>query len=235
MMSLTALSKRYPSTPNGFSLGPIDLVIDTGETLAILGENGAGKSTLFNLMTANLDSDSGEITLQGERLIPENFTAKRGFGYLPQNLYFPPWVSGEELLRYAQSLYGRGNVEQSMNYWDCTSYRRLPLASCSHGMQKRVGLALASLHQPPLLLLDEPFSGLDVSHTRALETLLQERCQQGASNVISTHILPYVAKICHRVVILQAGILRNVNNWQESSYISRIEILEKEFFNHKTN
>ena len=234
-MSLTAISKRYSSASDGFSLGPIDLAVDAGETLAILGENGAGKSTLFNLMTANLDKDSGEIILRGERLTPENFIAKRGFGYLPQKLYFPPWVSGEELLRYAQSLYGKGNVEQSLSYWDCASYRRLPLASCSHGMQKRVGLALATLHCPPLLLLDEPFSGLDVSHTRALETLLQDRCQQGHSNIISTHILPYVAKLCHRVVILQKGILRNINNWQETSYIPRIETLEKEFFYCKTN
>lgn len=235
MMSLTAITKRYSSASDSFSLGPIDLTIDTGETLAILGENGSGKSTLFNLMTANLDKDTGEITLQGQRLIPENFMAKRGFGYLPQNLYFPPWVSGEELLRYAQSLYGKGDVERSINYWDCASYRRLPLASCSHGMQKRVGLALASLHNPPLLLLDEPFSGLDVSHTRSLETLLQERSAKGYSNVISTHILPYVAKLCHRVVILRAGILRNVNNWQISPYISRIKLLEDEFFNCKTN
>ena len=235
MMSLTAITKRYSSSADSFSLGPIDLAIDTGETLAILGENGAGKSTLFNLMTANLDKDNGEIILQDEKLIPENFIAKRKFGYLPQNLYFPPWVSGEELLRYARSLYDKGDVEQSLNYWDCASYRRLPLASCSHGMQKRVGLALASLHNPPLLLLDEPFSGLDVSHTRALETLLQERCNNGHGNIISTHILPYVAKLCHRVVILREGILRNVDNWQASSYVSRIKLLEDEFFNHKTN
>ena len=234
-MSLTAITKRYSSASDGFSLGPIDLTIKAGETLAILGENGSGKSTLFNLMTANLDKDTGEITLQGERLIPENFMAKRNFGYLPQNLYFPPWVSGEELLRYAQSLYGKGDVEQSINYWDCSSYRRLPLASCSHGMQKRVGLALASLHCPPLLLLDEPFSGLDVAQTRTLETLLQKRCQQGYSNIISTHILPYVAKLCHRVVILRDGILRNVNNWQTNTYISRIKLLEDVFFNYKTN
>ena len=229
-MSLTAITKRYSSASDAFSLGPIDLTIETGETLAILGENGAGKSTLFNLMTANLDLDSGEIILQGKRLTPENFIAKREFGYLPQNLSFPPWVSGEELLRYAQSLYGKGDIEQSINYWDCASYRRLPLASCSHGMQKRVGLALASLHCPPLLLLDEPFSGLDVSHTRALETLLQKRCQQGYSNVISTHILPYVATLGHRVVVLRDGILRSVNNWQKTSYIPRIKALEDQFF-----
>ena len=229
-MSLTAITKRYSSASGAFSLGPIDLNIEAGETLAILGENGAGKSTLFNLMTANLDLDSGEIILQGKKLIPENFMAKREFGYLPQKLYFPPWVSGEELLRYARSLYGKGDIEQSINYWDCASYRRLPLASCSHGMQKRVGLALATLHCPPLLLLDEPFSGLDVSHTRALETLLQKRCQQGYSNVISTHILPYVATLGHRVVILRDGILRSVNNWQKTSYIPRIKALEDEFF-----
>ena len=229
-MSLTAITKRYSSASEAFSLGPIDLNIEAGETLAILGENGAGKSTLFNLMTANLDLDSGEIILQGKKLIPENFIAKREFGYLPQKLYFPPWVSGEELLRYARSLYGKGDIEQSINYWDCASYRRLPLASCSHGMQKRVGLALATLHCPPLLLLDEPFSGLDVSHTRALETLLQKRCQQGYSNVISTHILPYVATLGHRVVILRDGILRSVNNWQKTSYIPRIKALEDEFF-----
>ena len=175
MMTLTNIRKTFAA---GFQLGSVNLQVDEGETLGILGKNGAGKSTLFNLMTANLDPDAGEITFCTKRLTPEAFALKKSLGFLPQTPVFPPWVCGEELLCYAARLYNldsRQVVPQAMQHWDCTHYKSLPLTLCSHGMHKRIGLAVATLHQPPLLILDEPFSGLDVFHLKTLHELLAKR------------------------------------------------------------
>lgn len=231
MMILKEISKEFSS---GFQLGPCSLTIENAETLGILGKNGSGKSTLFNLMTANLDLSAGEIEFIGQKLILEAYALKKEFGYLPQNLSFPPWVTGEELLLYAAGLYNlhaKDATDRMLQYWDCLYYRNLPLAVCSHGMQKRVGLAVATIHDPRLLLLDEPFSGLDVFHTKALEDLLIERKEQGKSNVISTHILPYVAQICDRVVVLKNGQLHILPRWAEMSYTERMDNLKKSVFN----
>ncbi len=230
MMTLSNIGKTFAA---GFQLGPCNLQVGRGETLGILGKNGAGKSTLFNLMTANLDPDAGEIVLRGQRLTPEAFALKKSLGFLPQSPVFPPWVSGEELLRYAARLYNLDReqvVPQTLQRWDCHHYKSLPLALCSHGMQKRVGLAVATLHDPQLLVLDEPFSGLDVFHLRTLHNLLATRQQQQLSNVLSTHILPLAAQLCDRVVVLKNGNMHQPPDWGQQDNEARLAALEQLLF-----
>ena len=230
MMTLTDIRKTFAA---GFQLGPVNLRVDSGETLGILGKNGAGKSTLFNLMTANLDPDAGEVIFRDQRFTPEAFALKKALGFLPQTPVFPPWVCGEELLCYAARLYNLDSkqvVPQALQRWDCAHYKSLPLTLCSHGMQKRVGLAVATLHQPPLLVLDEPFSGLDVFHLRTLHELLASRKQQQLINVISTHILPLAAQLCDRAVVLKNGNLHQLPDWEQLDSNQRIAALEKLLF-----
>ena len=229
MMTLRAISKKFSA---GFQLGPCDLQVNRAETLAVLGKNGAGKSTLFNLMTANLDPSAGEVTFRGQRFIPEAFALKRELGFLPQNPVFPPWVNGAELLHYAVRLYGLdiAAVARALQRWDGEHYQHLPLTLCSHGMQKRIGLAVATIHQPPLLLLDEPFSGLDVFHLKTLQELLATRKQQQLSNVLSTHILPLAAQLCDRAVVLKHGQLHTLPDWQQQDSGQRIAAVEKLLF-----
>jgi len=230
MMSLHDIHKTFAA---GFQLGPCNLQVNEGETLGVLGKNGAGKSTLFKLMTANLDPDAGEIVFRTQRLTPEAFALKKSLGFLPQNPVFPPWVSGEELLHYAARLYRLDNqqvVPPALQRWDCEHYKSLPLSLCSHGMQKRVALAVATLHQPPLLVLDEPFSGLDVFHLRTLHNLLVARKQQQLSNVLSTHILPLAAQLCERVVVLKDGNLHQLPDWTQQDSGQRITALERLLF-----
>lgn len=230
MMKLTAIHKTFAT---GFQLGPCNLEIESAETLGVLGKNGAGKSTLFKLMTANLDPSAGDITFCGRRFTPEVYVLKRKLGFLPQTPIFPPWVSGEELLHYAARLYelcADEVVPQALQRWDCGYYKKLPLMLCSHGMQKRIGLAVATLHQPPLLLLDEPFSGLDVFHIRTLQNLLASRKHQQHSNIISTHILPIAAQLCDRVIVLRSGNLHQIPDWIQLDTGQRIAALEKLLF-----
>ncbi len=225
------LKKSYGE---GFSLQANDFHLRPGEIVAFLGANGAGKTTLFDLLTANSDPTEGEIWWDNERLIPENFLLKRQIGYLPQTMPLPKWVTGQELLHYSALLHELSNpkecVQHAMEFWDCHSYRNRPLAACSFGMQKRIGLALATLHKPPFLILDEPFSGLDIFHIHALEHAIQERRSLGQTTVLSTHILPYVVESCERVFILSAGQVLEIANWTTKADDEKKQTIEQYFF-----
>ena len=217
-----------------WKLGPVDLTLAAGEVCALLGKNGAGKTTMFQILTGNMDAGSGEIRLQGNRLTPDVFQLKQKIGYLPQNPVLPRWASGEEILLYAAGLYeisGRqAFVDKLMEYWDCAYYRKKPLAALSHGMQKRVGLALASMHEPDLLILDEPHSGLDLFHIRALDELLVSRQKKQKTTIMSTHLAPYTAKLCDRVLIIESGVVSQLAGWESQNFVERIAAIEAHFF-----
>ena len=218
----------------GWKLGPVHLTLSAGEICALLGKNGAGKTTTFQILTGNMDAGSGEIRIKGEKLTPDAFQLKQKIGYLPQNPVLPRWASGEEILLYAAGLYEIKDkqtfVNKLMDYWDCAYYRKKPLAALSHGMQKRVGLALASMHDPDLLILDEPHSGLDLFHIRALDELLLTRQRNQKTTIMSTHIAPYTAKLCDRVLIIESGSVSQLVGWETQSFVERISAIESRFF-----
>lgn len=227
LLTIDAITKEFAA---GFKLNPCSLQLNSGDVLALLGKNGSGKSTLMDIITANSDPTAGDLIFCGQRFFPESYALKRKLGYLPQNLNFPAWVTGKELLSYACHLYclPTKHVDQALAYWDSTSYQHRPLAVCSHGMQKRIGLALATIHTPALLVLDEPFSGLDVVQTKALQSVIVARQQQGLATIISTHVLPYVAKICNRVLLLKLGSSKEITTWKTLGFAERIDSLEQE-------
>jgi ABC-2 type transport system ATP-binding protein len=219
---------------HGFTLTTGSFELLAGETVGFLGANGSGKTTLFELLTGNSDATSGEILLGSERLLPDKPLLKRQIGYLPQTMHLPKWVTPREILFYAASLYQLPNarecVQAAIEYWDCVSYSRKPLVTCSFGMQKRVGLALATLHTPQCLVLDEPFSGLDLFHIRALENAIEERQKRGMTTLLSTHILPYVVSACQRVLILTEGRVWEIDDWKASSAEQKMARIEAHFF-----
>lgn len=231
LLEIKNLTKSFGES---WTLGPVNISLERGEVCALLGKNGAGKSTLFQITTGNMDAGSGEIRLNGEKLTPDTFRLKQKIGYLPQNPVLPRWASGEEILLYAAGLYEiparKTFVDELMNYWDCAFYRKKPLAALSHGMQKRVGLALSSMHDPELLILDEPYSGLDLFHIRALDDLIERRRKSGKTTLMSTHIAPYTAKLCDRVFIIEAGQLSQLPEWENQTFTARIDAIEARFF-----
>ena len=232
LLKISDLTKSYGN--GNFTLGPISLSISKGEAAALLGKNGAGKTTLFQITTGNTRADEGAVEISGRKMTPENFQLKRKIGYLPQHLELPKWVSGIEILKYAIKLYKLEDpdnlLQKSLKYWDCQDFAEKPLASCSHGMQKRLGLALATIHDPPLLILDEPFSGLDLFHIKALEDLIFQRKEKMHSSIICTHIAPYAAKLCDSAFIIENGKIESLESWKEGDYVSKIKKMEARFF-----
>lgn len=228
LMTINELRKEFIGA---FTLGPLNFSIKKGETIAILGHNGAGKTTLFQLLTGNIYPSEGSILFQSQKLTPDNSQIKKNIGYLPQALNFPKWVNGNDLLDYFTALLQMKNRRQAIleqfDRWDCQSFKYKPLAACSHGMQKRIGLAISSIHNPSLLILDEPFSGLDLYHIRNLTKLIKDRQISQQATLLSTHIIPYAADLCQRAFIIQKGKLQAVQNWHNLSYTERINAIEE--------
>ncbi len=218
----------------GFTLTVEDFQMFPGEIVAFLGANGSGKTTLFELLTGNADASAGEVWVEEQRMRPENFMLKRRVGYLPQTMHLPKWVTGYEMLSYAALLYSmtgaRERVREAMEFWDCASFQTKPLASCSFGMQKRIGLALATLQDPQCLILDEPFSGLDLYHIHSLEEAIRKRQAEGKLTILSTHWIPYVVNSCQRVCVLREGSVREVSDWLALTLDLRQRTIEQHFF-----
>jgi ABC-type multidrug transport system ATPase subunit len=224
------LEKKWPG---GFHLGPLNLEFRGGETVGILGKNGAGKSTLFEIISGNADKTSGQVFAAGKPVARDQPEIKRVVGYMPQNLRLPRWVTPIDILHYAALLHEIPNpaemVQRSAAWWDIMDWMDRPLAACSHGMQKRVALALAMQHNPPCVILDEPFETLDIVHVKALEAEIERRRNAGLLTILSTHMAPYAARLCTSVLILERGQMTQLDHWSTSSTLERVELIEAAF------
>ena len=230
-MHIEQLTKTYGQA---FTLGPISCAFKAGETVGILGKNGAGKSTLFELLTGNLDATSGQILLGQERLTPDRPDLKKRLGYLPQHPVLPKWVTGREILSYAALLHDLADREKRVQlaeiYWDCQDYAHKPIGTLSYGMQKRVGLALATLHDPDILILDEPHSGLDLFHVKALDEAIRRRASQGKTTIISTHVSSFAAAMCDHLYMIADGQLKPLSPWTGLDFLGKMAAIDTAFF-----
>lgn len=213
-----------------FTFGPFTYQFAPGVCVALIGPNGAGKSTFFSLITGNSDPTEGEILLGGEKFRPEFYLLKRRIGYLSQNIDLPNWVTPWELLNYSANLHdlseSKRRIEHQIDLWAISPYLGRPLGACSHGMKKRVGLALSLLHQPELLILDEPFAGLDVLHINSLKNIIHMRTAEEQATILSTHILPYAATLAGEALTIQTGRVEPVSLWKDVSYEEKISQVE---------
>jgi ABC-type multidrug transport system ATPase subunit len=218
-----------------FTLGEINLNIKDGECVALIGPNGAGKTTFFQLVTGNSDATRGEIQFKGKKFRPEFYDQKRNMGYLSQDINLPLWVTPIELLKYSSSLHQLANsnqlIDEQIALWQIEVYKNRPIASCSHGMKKRAGLAAALLHDPDLLILDEPFAGLDILHINSLKNSIKERTKRNKTTIVSTHILPYASELCERAFTIKDGAIVEVSNWKELSVSEQQTTIENHFIN----
>ena len=235
LLMLDQVEKTYPGAGSGgFRLGPVQLNVAKGATVGIMGRNGAGKTTLFQIITGNIDRTGGQMQFGGHPHGITQHECKRQIGYLPQDPVLPRWATADELLRYAATLYGLPNARraatEAMEQWDVTSFQHNPIGACSYGMQKRIGLALATVHNPALLVVDEPFSGLDLFHVRALEETLVNRAKRGQATIVSTHVPLHIAALATSLVLVRNGQVSEIGRWGEMNQSERIAQIEKAFF-----
>ena len=196
--------KRYGTK---LALDRVNLKLERGMRCGLLGPNGAGKSTLIRTLTGILRLDEGQVSVLGES--PE--AARRRVGYLPEERGVPRRAKVGDWLTFLGRLRGLTTQEARKRalYWlekvDLPGVERSRCRELSKGMQQKVQLAAALQHEPDLLILDEPFSGLDPVAVQVLEDLIREASNRGATILLSTHLLPQAESLCDHVLLLRRG------------------------------
>jgi ABC-2 type transport system ATP-binding protein len=208
MLETRLLTKCYSGIP---VVDRVSFIIRSGEILGYLGPNGAGKSTTVKMLTGLIEPTSGHIFFHGREIREDPKAFQRRIGYVPEEAHLYPHLSGREYLQLVGRIRGlpRRILEPKMDellrligLWDD---RHAPLASYSKGMRQKILLMAALLHDPELLILDEPFSGLDVNAAMVLRSLLQSLAARRRMILYSSHVLEVVEKVAHTALILRKG------------------------------
>lgn len=211
LLTIEEVSKSF-FTPVGKvnALIGVSAQLPVGKIIGLLGPNGSGKTTLLRILTGILQPDQGKLFYQGK---PISLEAQRRFGYMPEERGLYPKMTAYEQLLYFLQLRGfsRTEAQRQVDYWagrlDMPWLRR-PARTLSKGMQQKVQLTLALAGSPPLLLLDEPFSGLDPIAAHEVEAVLKEKVHEGTTILLSTHRLEQVDQLCDYVLLIHKGRVR---------------------------
>lgn len=193
------------------ALAGVSFDIPSGQVCGLLGPNGAGKTTLFRLLMGILKATDGTLHITGLDAFEDRVATKRLIGFLPDDPIFYSYLSGRELLELSAGMHGLDPAEAMEEIMPVA--QRLRLANdldnyaedFSRGMKKKLGLLLAMLHRPRLLILDEPTNGLDVESTHLFYDMIVEAAAGGTTVVFSTHLMDHVARLCSHAVILNEG------------------------------
>lgn len=204
MIEADQLTRRYGDF---LAVNNVSFSISQGEIVGLLGHNGAGKTTIMKMLTGYLEPSAGTVRVDGVDLVDDPKTVQMRLGYLPENLPLYPELSVADYLDYAariRGVDGPGAVRRAIEATELTSKALAPIATLSRGFKQRVGVAQAILHEPGLLILDEPTNGLDPGQTQHMRSLI-ERLAESATVILSTHIMQEVDAICDRAIILRGG------------------------------
>ncbi|MXS76881.1 ABC transporter ATP-binding protein [Nitrosomonas sp. JL21] len=200
------VSKRYGAVR---ALDDIDLEIHSGEFFALLGPNGAGKTTLISIIAGLSLVDSGDVTVMGHHVIRNYQQARLNLGVVPQELVFDPFFTVREILRIQSGYYGiTGNnrwIDEIIERLDLADKADTNLRALSGGMKRRVLVAQALVHKPPVIILDEPTAGVDVELRQTLWDFIKQLNQDGHTIVLTTHYLEEAETLCNRVAMLKQG------------------------------
>ena len=208
MLELRNVSKRFSGIP---AVDSVSFSARAGEVTGYLGPNGSGKSTTMKLITGLISMTSGEILFQGQRIQQDLITYRHRMGYVPEEPHLYTHLSGAEYLTMVAQLrnlpvkLGAQRIDGLLQLFSLHDDRHASISGYSKGMRQKVLLAAALMHNPDLLLLDEPFSGLDVGAALILRSLIQELAGRGKAVLFSSHELETVERISSRIVILHRG------------------------------
>ena len=191
------------------ALSGIDLEIPQGEFFGLLGPNGAGKTTLINILAGLVRADRGTARVMGNDVLVEYRAARRSLGVVPQELVFDPFFTVRETLRFQSGYFGIHNnrawIEEVMEHLDLASKAEVNMRALSGGMKRRVLVAQALVHKPPVIVLDEPTAGVDIQLRQALWQFIRRLNRDGHTIVLTTHYLEEAETLCGRIAMLKEG------------------------------
>ena len=205
-IQITNVEKSYQSLK---ALGGVSLSIEEGEFVGLLGPNGAGKTTLISILAGLNRADAGSVTVQGHDVVTDYRAARKNIGVVPQELVFDPFFTVRETLRMQSGYFGVKNndkwIDEVMENLDLTNKADVNMRALSGGMKRRVLVAQALVHKPPVIVLDEPTAGVDVELRQTLWKFIARLNKQGHTVVLTTHYLEEAQALCNRVAMLKAG------------------------------
>jgi ABC-2 type transport system ATP-binding protein len=200
------VKKRFGSLQ---ALGDVSLDIQQGEFFGLLGPNGAGKTTLISIIAGLSRADSGSVSIQGHDVVTDYRQARRLLGVVPQELVFDPFFTVRETLRMQSGYFGLHNndawIDEVMHHLDLTGKADSNMRSLSGGMKRRVLVAQALVHKPPVIMLDEPTAGVDVELRQTLWKFIARLNREGHTVVLTTHYLEEAQALCNRIAMLKLG------------------------------
>ena len=232
MLELRNVTKRYSGI---IAVNDVSFVARSGEVTGYLGPNGSGKSTTLKMIAGLIDPSEGEIRFRGEPIHRDRIAYKQHLGYVPEEPQLYPHLSGAEYLEMVGQLRGlpagplAEKIDAFMRLFALHGDRHVLISSYSKGMRQKVLLAAALLHNPDLILLDEPFSGLDVNSALVLRDLIQQLAQRGKVVLFSSHELETVERVSSRVVILHKGRLVANDSIEQLRQLMSLPTLEEIF------
>ncbi|HTP62286.1 MAG TPA: ABC transporter ATP-binding protein [Burkholderiales bacterium] len=200
------VEKRYGALQ---ALAGVSLAVAEGEFFGLLGPNGAGKTTLIGIVAGLVRASAGEVRVMGADVVGDYRRARRMLGVVPQELVFDPFFSVRETLRIQSGYFGlRRNdawIDEVMHHLDLTSKADANMRTLSGGMKRRVLVAQALVHRPPVIMLDEPTAGVDVGLRQGLWQFVRRLNREGHTIVLTTHYLEEAEQLCDRIAMLKAG------------------------------
>jgi ABC-2 type transport system ATP-binding protein len=218
MLRIEHLTKKYGGKT---AVDDISLHIAPGEIYGFIGHNGAGKTTTLKSAVGILDFDEGEIFIDGVSVRNDPLEAKRRLAYIPDNPDLYDFMSGIKYLNFIADVFGvsaaarQERIRELAERFKLTADLAQPIASYSHGMKQKLALISAFLHEPRLILMDEPFVGLDPTASHLLKQMMRELCDRGGAIFFSTHVLEVAEKLCDKVAIIKNGRLIRSGTMEE--------------------
>lgn len=208
MLRIENLTKRYGPKA---AVDSLSLRIAPGEICAFIGHNGAGKTTAIKSCCGILDFDQGEIYINGLSVRAQPIECKRLIAYIPDNPDLYEFMSGIKYLNFVADIFGvdkdarAGRIKKYADIFNLTDDLAQPISAYSHGMKQKLAIIAAWLHEPKLIIMDEPFVGLDPVAAHSLKTMMREHCDAGGAIFFSTHVLEVAEKLCDKVAIIKSG------------------------------
>ena len=218
MLRIEHLTKAYD---NRKAVDDLSLHIKPGEIYGFIGHNGAGKTTTLKSVMGILPFDEGEILIGGVSIKKDPLLCKKQMAYIPDNPDLYEFMTGIQYLTFVADIFGVGSaerkarIEQYAGLFELTADLAQPISAYSHGMKQKLAVIAALLHDPKLLLMDEPFVGLDPKASHQLKEIMRDICDRGGAIFFSTHVLEVAEKLCDHVAIIRGGKLIRSGTMEE--------------------
>ena len=208
MLKIEHLTKTYGDKK---AVDDLSLHICPGEIYGFIGHNGAGKTTTLKACCGILQYDSGEITVDGVSMKQDPLGCKRIIAYIPDNPDLYEFMTGIQFLNFVADIFGvdaarrQDRIRKYADDFEITADLNQPISAYSHGMKQKLAIISALIHEPKLIIMDEPFVGLDPKATHLLKERMRQMCSKGCAIFFSTHVLDVAEKLCDKVAIIKGG------------------------------